>query len=295
LPALAAGGLRCGEEFFLAFSPERENPGDAEHTTRTIPKVVGGVDDVSGDLAAGLYGAVVELVVRVSSPRVAEASKLTENIFRGVNIALVNELKRIYDRMGIDVWEVLDAAATKPFGFMRFTPGPGWGGHCIPVDPFYLSWKARQHGEEARFIELAGTINTEMPAWVVRKLGEALLARGRQLHGARVLVLGLAYKPNVDDPRESPAFEILDLLLQAGAVPSYHDPHVAVAPPMRSWPDLPTLRSVALDAAELQRHDAAIVVTAHEGIDWKLVAEESPLVVDTRGVYREVRENVVKA
>jgi UDP-N-acetyl-D-glucosamine dehydrogenase len=295
LPALAAGGLRCGEDFFLAFSPERENPGDADHSTRTIPKVVGGVDPASGDLAAALYGSVVARVVRVSAPRVAEAAKLTENIFRGVNIALVNELKVIYDRMGIDVWEVLDAASTKPFGFMRFTPGPGWGGHCIPVDPFYLSWKARQHGEEARFIELAGVINTEMPVWVMEKLEAALRARGGELRGARVLLLGLAYKPNVDDPRESPAFELLDLLLRAGADPSYHDPHVAVAPAMRSWPDLPALRSVALDATTLRRHDAAIVVTAHDGIDWRLVAEASPLVVDTRGVYREARANVVKA
>ncbi|HVR29430.1 MAG TPA: nucleotide sugar dehydrogenase, partial [Thermoanaerobaculia bacterium] len=173
-PALEAGGLRCGEDFFLAFSPERENPGDKDHTTHTIPKIVGGIDVASGDLAEALYGAVVKRVVRVSAPRVAEASKLTENIFRAVNIALVNELKVIYDSMGIDVWEVLDAAATKPFGFMRFTPGPGWGGHCIPVDPFYLSWKARQHGAEARFIELAGVINTEMPEYVLGKLRAAL-------------------------------------------------------------------------------------------------------------------------
>jgi len=295
LPALAAGGPRCGEDFFLAFSPERENPGDEDHSTRTIPKVVGGADAVSGDLAEALYGAVVKRVVRVSSPRVAEAAKLTENVFRGVNIALVNELKTIYDRMGIDVWEVLDAAATKPFGFMRFTPGPGWGGHCIPVDPFYLAWKARRHGGEARFIELAGVINTEMPRWVIAKLEAALASRGQALRGARVLLLGLAYKPNVDDPRESPAFELLELLLEAGAVPGYHDPHVPVVPVMRSWPALPALRSVALDAAELGRHDAAIVVTAHDAIDWKLVAEAAPLVIDTRGVYREPRANVVRA
>ena len=238
---------------------------------------------------------MVSRVVRVASPRVAEAAKLTENIFRGVNIALVNELKMIYDSMGIDVWDVLDAASTKPFGFMRFTPGPGWGGHCIPVDPFYLSWKARQHGAEARFIELAGTINTEMPEWVIGKLEAALRARQQALRGARVLLLGLAYKPNVDDPRESPAFELLDLLLRAGAVPSYHDPHVPAAPTMRSWPDLPRLRSVALVRDVLAAHEAAIVVTPHDAIDWELVAEASPLVIDTRGVYRRPLPNVVKA
>jgi UDP-N-acetyl-D-glucosamine dehydrogenase len=197
--------------------------------------------------------------------------------------------------MGIDVWEVLDAAATKPFGFMRFTPGPGWGGHCIPVDPFYLSWKARQHGGEARFIELAGVINTEMPAYVVDKLRHALAERGRSLRGARVLVLGLAYKPNVDDPRESPAFEIIDRLLQQGAEVDYHDPHIAVAPVMRSWPGLPAMRSLPLDRETLAAHHAAIVVTPHDAIDWELIASASALVVDTRGVYREPRENVIKA
>jgi len=226
---------------------------------------------------------------------VAEASKLTENIFRGVNIALVNELKMIYEAMGIDVWEVLDAAATKPFGFMRFTPGPGWGGHCIPVDPFYLSWKARQHGVQARFIELAGVINTEMPRYVIEKLRAALADRGRALRDARVLLLGLAYKPDVDDPRESPAFEILDLLLREGADVAYHDPHVPVAPAMRSWPDLPVLESVPLDAATLATHDAAIAVTAHAAIDWGLVASAAPLVIDTRGIYRDVRPNVVRS
>ncbi len=295
LPALEAGGMRCGDDFFLAYSPERENPGDAEHSTRSIPKVVGGVDPTSGDLAAALYGAVVTRVVRVSSPRVAEASKLTENIFRGVNIALVNELKMIYDRMGIDVWEVLDAAATKPFGFMRFTPGPGWGGHCIPVDPFYLSWKARQHGAEARFIELAGAINTEMPVYVIEKLRSALLERGHDLHGARVLILGLAYKPNVDDPRESPAFEIIERLLAAGAEVAYHDPHIPEAPPMRSWSALPPMRSLPLDRAVVAAHDATIVVTPHDAIDWKLVYEASPLVIDTRGIYRQRATNLVRA
>ncbi len=295
LGKLSENGLECGRDYFLAFSPERENPGDSEHSTDKMPKVVGGVDDESGDLAEALYGAVVPRTVRVSSAAVAEAAKLTENIFRAVNIALVNELKMIYEPMGIDVWEVLDAAATKPFGFMKFTPGPGLGGHCIPVDPFYLAWKARQYGEEARFIELAGEVNAAMPAYVVGKLREALQERGMELSGSRVLLLGLAYKADVDDPRESPAFEILDQLLSEGAVVAYHDPHIPSAPRMRSWPDLPELASVELTPSTLAGHHAVVVVTPHQAIDWHLVAEEAQLIVDTRGVYRKPRSNLVKA
>ena len=290
-----ASGLECGEDFFLAFSPEREDPGNRRFRTREIPKVVGGVDPLSGDLAELLYRRGFASVVRVSSSRTAEASKLTENVFRAVNIALVNELKIVYDRMGIDVWEVLDAAETKPFGFMRFDPGPGWGGHCIPLDPFYLSWKARQHEIVPRFIELAGEVNVAMPGYVVGKLQEALDRRGRALRGAAILVLGLAYKRDVADPRESPAFEVIDRLLELEAEVSYHDPHVPVAPAMRTWPDLPPLESVALTDEALRAADAVVIVTDHSAVDYERVAELASLVVDTRGVYREARGNVVKA
>ena len=244
--ALEASGLACGRDFFLAYSPEREDPGNATYSAANTPKVVGGVDAEAGELAERLYAALGPKTVRVSSARAAEATKLMENIFRAVNIALVNELKVVYDRMGIDIWEVCDAAATKPFGFMRFDPGPGWGGHCIPVDPFYLSWKAREHGLTARFIELAGEVNVRMPEYVLEKLTMALNERGRPLRGSRVLLLGLAYKRDVDDTRESPAFVILDRLLAAGAAVSYHDPHLPHAPKMRAWPDLPPMASVAL-------------------------------------------------
>jgi UDP-N-acetyl-D-glucosamine dehydrogenase len=294
-PMLEQGGLTCEEDFFLAYSPEREDPGNPVHGTGSTPKVVGGVGPASRAAAVALYERVVPRVVPVSSPAVAEATKLTENIFRAVNIALVNELKVVYDRMGIDVWEVLDAAATKPFGFMRFDPGPGWGGHCIPVDPFYLSWKAREHGLTARFIELAGEVNVQMPERVVEKIARALNDRGKPVRGSRVLVLGLAYKKNVDDPRESPAFEVIRHLLTLGARVSYHDPFIPKAPAMRTWPDLPPMESEPLTAATLRELDAAVLVTDHDGVDYALVAEHAPLVVDTRGVYREARANVVKA
>jgi UDP-N-acetyl-D-glucosamine dehydrogenase len=297
-PLLEAGGadgpLVCGRDFFLAYSPEREDPGNAGFSTSSIPKLVGGVDEVSGELAAALYEGAVERVVRTSTARTAEAAKLTENIFRAVNIALVNELKVTYDSMGIDVWEVVDAAATKPFGFMRFDPGPGWGGHCIPVDPFYLSWKAREHGVSTRFIELAGEVNVAMPRYVVGKLQGALNDRGKAVKGAKVLLLGLAYKRDVADPRESPAFEILDQLLHLGAEVSYHDPHVPEAPPMRTWPDLPPMRSVELTEAVVSAQDAVVVVTDHRAVDYAMVAEHAGLVVDTRGVLRG-RDGVVGA
>ncbi len=295
VPPLAASGLVCGEDFFVAFSPEREDPGNARFTTTAIPKVVGGADAVSRALAVRFYGRAFAAVHGVSSARAAEATKLMENIFRAVNIALVNELKMLYDRMGIDVWEVLEAAETKPFGFMRFDPGPGWGGHCIPVDPFYLSWKAREYGFSPRFIELAGQVNVEMPAWVLDKLMRALNERGRAVSGAKVLLLGLAYKRDVDDPRESPAFELLHLLLELGAEVSYHDPHVPRAPSMRSWPDLPALESVPLSDEVLAACDVALIVTDHRGVDYERVARLAPLVVDTRGVLRGGRPNVVPA
>ena len=292
---LESPSLHAGREFFLAFSPEREDPGNKEFGTATIPKVVGGFDTVSGDLAQLLYDQFVVRTVRVSSARAAEASKLVENIFRAVNIALVNELKMVFDRMGIDVWEVLDAASTKPFGFMRFNPGPGWGGHCIPLDPFYLSWKAREYGLAPRFIELAGEVNVEMPSYVVAKLQGALNERGKAVKGSEILILGLAYKKDIDDPRESPAFEVIHRLLQLKANVSYHDPYIQKAPHMRSWPDLPQMASVPLTAETLSKTDAVVLVTDHSAVDYDLVARSASLVVDTRGVYRQARPNVVKA
>ncbi|MFQ5349855.1 MAG: nucleotide sugar dehydrogenase [Thermoanaerobaculia bacterium] len=293
LPILESSGLSCGEDFFLAYSPEREDPGNPEFGTAAIPKVVGGFDRASSELARCLYDQVVVSTVGVADTRTAEATKLTENIFRAVNIALVNELKVVYDRMGIDIWEVLDAAATKPFGFMRFNPGPGWGGHCIPIDPFYLSWKARQFGPAPRFVELAGEINLEMASHVVRKLAAALEGRGVSLRGARVLVLGLAYKPDVADPRESPAFEVIDELLDAGVEVSYHDPLIPAAPRMRTWAELPELRSQPLTSETLAEQDAVLLITDHSQVDYDLVLEHASLVVDTRGVLRAT--NVVRA
>jgi len=292
---LEESGLRSGEDFFLAFSPEREDPGNPDYGTTTIPKVVGGVDPASGDLAEALYSKAISRTVRVSSARAAEATKLVENIFRAVNIALVNELKVVYDAMGVDVWEVLDAAETKPFGFMRFNPGPGWGGHCIPLDPFYLAWKAREYGQPTKFIELAGEVNVEMPHWVVEKLQLALNDRERAVKGAKILVLGVAYKRDIDDPRESPAFELMWRLMELGAEISYHDPHIPSLPRMRSWPGLPALESRPLSAEVLAAQDAILLVTDHRAVDYGFVAEHARLIVDTRGVYRESRPNVVRA
>jgi UDP-N-acetyl-D-glucosamine dehydrogenase len=288
-------GLVAGKDFYLAFSPEREDPGNPTYKTANIPKVVGGFDQDSGDLAEALYQQAISSTVRVSSARAAEAAKLTENIFRAVNIALVNELKVVYDAMGIDVWEVLDAASTKPFGFMRFNPGPGWGGHCIPLDPFYLAWKAREFGRSTKFIELAGEVNVEMPHFVVQKLLLALNDRGKAVKGSKVLILGLAYKKDIDDPRESPAFELIELIQKLGANIGYHDPHVPKAPRMRNWPHLPEMASQALTPELLAAQDAVVIVTDHTAVDYALVAAHASLVVDTRGIYREPRSNVVKA
>jgi UDP-N-acetyl-D-glucosamine dehydrogenase len=284
-----------GQDFFLAFSPEREDPGNRDFSTTTIPKVVGGVDGASLTLAKALYDQAIARTVPVSSARAAEAAKLTENIFRAVNIALVNELKVVYDRMGIDVWEVLDAASTKPFGFMRFNPGPGWGGHCIPLDPFYLAWKAREYGASTKFIELAGEVNVEMPHYVVSKLQLALNDRSKPLRGTKVMILGIAYKKDIDDPRESPAFEIFDLLRRLGAELSYHDPHIPRMPSMRSWPHLPPMESLPLTPETLSAHDAVLIVTDHAAVDYDRVLEHAPLVVDTRGVYRKPHPKVIKA
>jgi UDP-N-acetyl-D-glucosamine dehydrogenase len=253
------------------------------------------VEPYAGEVARALYSAAIEKTVLVSSARAAEATKLTENIFRAVNIALVNELKVVYERMGIDIWEVLDAASTKPFGFMRFNPGPGLGGHCIPLDPFYLTWKAREFGLSTKFIELAGEVNVAMPHYVVEKLQLSLNDRSKSLKNSKVLVLGLAYKKDIDDPRESPSFELIDILLRRGAIVSYHDPHITTMPKMRSWPDLPTMVSQALTAETIASCDAVLISTDHSSIDWALVEKSAKLIVDTRGVYRGARNNVVKA
>jgi UDP-N-acetyl-D-glucosamine dehydrogenase len=285
LPILEATGLRAGEDFFLAFSPEREDPGNPNYSTPTIPKVVGGLDSHAGDLACALYGHAVVSVIRVSSPEVAEACKILENTYRSVNIALVNELKVLFDRMEIDVWEVIDAAKTKPFGFQAFYPGPGLGGHCIPIDPFYLTWVARQYGLTTRFIELAGEVNTAMPAYVVAKVADALNEASKPLKGSKVLLLGMAYKKNVDDARESPGFEILELLLKKGATVEYNDPHIPILPDMRHYPNL-RLRSQSLTPQYLRSQDCVVVVTDHSAYDWAWIVENAGLIVDTRNATR---------
>jgi UDP-N-acetyl-D-glucosamine dehydrogenase len=296
LPVLEESGLRAGRDFFLAFSPEREDPGNPLFSTRSIPKVVGGIDKTSRDLALALYSPVVAEVVPVNGTRVAEACKILENTYRAVNIALVNELKVVFERMGIDIWEVIEAARTKPFGFQAFYPGPGLGGHCIPIDPFYLTWVARKHGLSTRFIELAGEINTAMPQHVVERVAEALNDQGMALKGSRVCVLGVAYKKNVDDPRESPAFEILELLEAKGAFVSFSDPHVARLPPMRRHAI--RLDSEPLTQSFLEVQDCLVLVTDHSAFDLEHILRHSRLVVDTRNATRDVphgRCRVVKA
>jgi UDP-N-acetyl-D-glucosamine dehydrogenase len=297
LPILEATGLKAAHDFFLAFSPEREDPGNPDFSAPKIPKVVGGLDPQSLELAATLYGEVIAEVVRVASPEVAEACKILENTYRAINIALVNELKILYDRMGINVWEVIEAAKTKPFGFQAFYPGPGLGGHCIPIDPFYLTWVARKYGLSTRFIELAGEINTSMPSYVVSKVADALNARVKPVHGSKITLLGMAYKKDVDDPRESPGFELMDLLLKKGAVVSYNDPHIPVLPPMRHYPHL-KMASKELTADYLRSQDCLIIVTDHSAYDWRWVLEHSSLIVDTRNATRNARgchNNVVLA
>jgi UDP-N-acetyl-D-glucosamine dehydrogenase len=297
LPILEKSGLRTGQDFFLAYSPEREDPGNPDFATPSIPKVVGGINAASLELAATLYEQVVTQVVRVSSCEVAEASKLLENTYRAVNIALVNELKVLYDRMGIDVWEVIEAAKTKPFGFQVFYPGPGLGGHCIPIDPFYLAWLARKHGLESRFIELAGEVNTTMPRYVFDKAAKTLKDRGKLLRGSRVLVLGVAYKKDVDDTRESPGLELLDLLCREGAEGRYNDPHVPRLPTTRRHPHL-RLESQSLTEDFLRAQDAVLIVTDHSAYDWTWIVKNSALVIDTRDATRgvlELRDRIVKA
>jgi len=296
-PLLDASGLRLERDYFLAYSPEREDPGRTDMTTRDIPKVVGGAGPNSLKLADALYGAVVRRTVPVSSCEVAEACKIVENVYRCVNIALVNELKLLFDRMGIDVWEVIAAAQTKPFGFQAFYPGPGLGGHCIPIDPLYLSWKARQYGRPTRFIELAAEINTSMPEHVVNRVAEALNGQGKPLRGSRVLVLGLAYKPDVDDVRESPAVTLIELLQQRGARVQYHDPYIPSGKPMREH-NITHLRSIPLTPANLRRFDCVLIATDHSNVDYDLVCRHAKLVVDTRnatGGRKRSAKRVVKA
>ncbi len=298
LPVLEATGLKAGVDYYLAFSPEREDPGNPSFEAATIPKLVGGYDTVSGDLAMAMYSQAVVKAIRVSSMEVAEAAKILENTYRAVNIAMVNELKMLYDKMGIDVWEVIDAAKTKPFGFQAFYPGPGLGGHCIPIDPFYLTWLARKHGEQTRFIELAGEINTHMPHYVISRLAEFLNDVGKPIKGSKICILGAAYKKDVDDPRESPSFELMKLLLKRGAVLSYNDPHVPLLPKMRHYPDLPAMQSQELTPAFLATQDCVLISTDHSAYDYEFIVKHSRLVVDTRNATKNVtqgREKTRKA
>jgi UDP-N-acetyl-D-glucosamine dehydrogenase len=294
LPILEAGGLKGGRDFFLAFSPEREDPGNKNFSTATTPKVVGGLTPDCLRLAKALYDQIIVRTVPVSSTKAAESTKLLENIFRSVNIALVNELKMIFDRMGIDVWEVIRAASSKPFGFMPFYPGPGLGGHCIPIDPFYLTWKAKEVDYQTKFIELAGEINTFMPYYVMNKTLEALNARNRSIKGAKVLVLGLAYKKDIDDSRESPSLKIISLLRQKGAKVSYNDPYVPHVVGHREYPGL-ELKSIPLTKSLLKRADAVVIATDHTAYDYDWIVRNAALVVDTRNAIKRPRKNVVKA
>ena len=282
-PILAAGGLEEGSDFWVAFSPEREDPGNASFRTATIPKIVAGDSKAAGDLALEFYSKIVDRVVPVSSTRTAEAVKITENIFRAVNIALVNELKLIYEAMDIDVWEVIDGAATKPFGFMPFYPGPGLGGHCIPIDPFYLTWKAREFDYSTRFIELAGEINVNMPRHVVTRVREVLdRDAGKALSHSKLLVIGASYKKNVSDMRESPSIRLMELLLEAGAEVAFHDPHVPEIPPMRDYPQFLGLKSVAAEAIEGGDYDLVLVGTDHDAVDYVALVDLGLPIVDTR-------------
>ena len=298
-PILEHGGLKSGRDFFLAYSPEREDPGNPDFSTPRIPKVVGGDGETARDLAVAFYEKIVPAVVPVSGTETAEAVKLTENIFRAVNIALVNELKVIYDAMGIDVWEVIEAAKTKPFGYMPFYPGPGLGGHCIPIDPFYLTWKAREYDISTRFIELAGEVNAAMPRYVVERLAEGLSDRfGVGLKGAKILVMGVAYKKNVDDVRGSASFKIIRMLQTRGAKVAYHDPFVPAIKQTRDYPELAGMESMAWDPKTLSGFSAALILTDHDGVDYETLLRDVPLVVDTRNVAAALApdaDNVLKA
>lgn len=292
-------GLKADVDFFVAYSPEREDPANESYSTATIPKVVGSSTPEGLEIVSALYETVITKVVRVSSPEVAEAVKLTENIFRAVNIALVNELKVIYDKMGIDVWEVIDAAATKPFGFMPFYPGPGLGGHCIPIDPFYLTWKAREYGMHTRFIELAGEINKNMPQYVVDRVADALNSVRKTINGSKILLVGVAYKKNVDDMRESPSLELFEMLEARGGQVTYFDSYIPVIPPTREHKSLAGRKSFTYDAEKLGEFDVILIATDHDSVDWQEMAQNGQLIIDTRNAMRDVpvelRGKIVKA
>jgi UDP-N-acetyl-D-glucosamine dehydrogenase len=286
-PILEKTGLKCGKDFYLAFSPEREDPGNPKYSTEKIPKVVGGVDKIATDIAVMLYEQAVTKVVRVSSARVAESTKLMENIYRCVNIALVNELKMLFDKMGINIWEVISAAATKPFGFQSFYPGPGLGGHCIPIDPFYLSWKARQYEMTTRFIELAGEINISMPYYVVARTMEALNKRSKSVKNSRILILGMAYKKDVDDLRESPSLKLTELFQEQGAKVIYNDPFIPKLPRLRHY-KFPPMKSTPLAAEMLKKQDVVVISTDHTAYDYQWIVQHSRLVIDTRNAAKNV-------
>ncbi len=286
--------LKAGTDFHLAFSPEREDPGNPNSKVAEIPKVIGGLTPACLEKTKALYGLAIKTLVPVSSCRAAEATKLLENIFRGVNIALVNELKMVYEAMGIDVWEVINAAKTKPFGYMAFYPGPGLGGHCIPIDPFYLTWKAREYGKNTRFIELAGEINTSMPEYVVHRVAEALNDSSKALKGSKVLLLGLAYKANVDDDRESPSYILLDMLSHRGAQVSYYDPFVPVIRPTREHPHWAGTKSIAWDKATISGYDVVLISTAHDAVNYKELGAWAKCVVDTRNAMKQVQNPAAK-
>jgi UDP-N-acetyl-D-glucosamine dehydrogenase len=281
-------GLKAGSDFHLAFSPEREDPGNPHSVVATIPKVIGGLTSACLERTKALYGKAIKTLVPVSSCRAAEATKLLENIFRGVNIALVNELKVVYDAMGIDVWEVINAAKTKPFGFMAFYPGPGLGGHCIPIDPFYLTWKAREYGQNTRFIELAGEVNTAMPLHVIHRVAEALNNEKKPVKGSKILLLGLSYKANVDDDRESPTYVLMDLLKERGAEIAYYDPFVPVIRPTREHPHWAGTKSIAWDKGLISGYDAVLIATAHDAVNYKELGAWAKVIVDTRNVMHQV-------
>ncbi|MDD5687461.1 MAG: nucleotide sugar dehydrogenase [Elusimicrobia bacterium] len=292
-PILEKDGLKAGKDFHLAFSPEREDPGNKKYTTKTIPKVVGGINVISTEIASLLYGSVINKVIPVSSTKVAESTKMLENTFRAVNIALINELKILFDKMGFDVWEVIKASETKPFGFMPFYPGPGWGGHCIPIDPFYLSWKAKQYNFQAKFIELAGEVNTKMPEYVIEKLQDALNEKGIALKNSKILILGMAYKKDSDDIRESPSLELTEILEKKGVIVSYNDPYINKIPKMRHHKI--EKASVKLTAENIKKYDAVLIATDHSCYDHDFILKNSKLIIDTRNAIKQKNKKVIKA